>query len=528
MKRLLTLLVLCLTATSPQAQTTKSSLVNINQGAIEGVIENDIIIYKGVPFAEPPVGDLRWRPPQPPKKWEGVFKADKYAPACPQPIFPMISDLKYGTSEDCLYLNIWKPANSAEKKLPVLVWIHGGGFTIGTASQAVLNGEKLASKGIIVVNIAYRLGALGFIAHPELTAESENHVSGNYGILDQIAALQWVHKNISTFGGDPECVTIFGESAGGQSVNILVASPLAKGLFQRAISMSGGYFGYASNKKEEESVQVLKGAEKDGLEFAKRVGAASLSDLRKTDVSKIISSQGTGSMGFSYWPVIDGYAITDDLYTLFSEGKYADVPVLAGSTSDEGTLFMIGLKPGDYAGYVRNRFGDYSEKILKLYPVNVSDDSTLRSAARLLRDSYFGWYAHTWASLQSETGKSPVYIYYFDQTLPASSATLLFKSNKPFHGSDIPYVFNHLDTDPKVKYTDDDRKLSEIMMNYWVNFVKNGNPNGPGLAFWPSFNAKKPQAMHLKSIPQKMSYPNLERLTLLQEYYQWKRGKVQN
>jgi len=504
------------------SQSSPSTLVKAEHGLLEGVIENGIIIYKGVPFAAPPLGDLRWRPPQPVKSWDNVFRADHYAPACPQPVIPMISDLRYGTSEDCLYLNIWKPADPTDTKLPVLVWIHGGGFTMGTASQDLLNGEQLAAKGIIVVSIAYRLGALGFMAHPGLTDESDNHASGNYGILDQIAALKWIQKNIDAFGGDPDCVTLFGESAGGQSVNILVASPLAKGLFHRAICMSGGYFGYPGIKKEEETVQLLKGAENDGIDFARRVGAETLSELRTMDTKELIKAQGLINSGFSFWPVIDGYVLTDDLYELFTAGKYHDVPVLLGTVSDEGSIFILNAKTSDFPGYIQGRFGSFADRILNLYPAS-PDSITKRSMADLVRDSFFGWYTFTWASLQSQTGKSPVFVYYFDQTLPVSQATLLFKSNRPFHGSDLPYVFKHLGLDPKVKYTGDDFQLSETISNYWVNFAKYGDPNGNDQPVWPAFTNDRPVAMHLKSIPESMVYPNLDKLRVLDEYYKWKR-----
>lgn len=508
------------------SQTTPSTLVKIEQGSIEGIIEDGIIVYKGIPFAAPPIGDLRWRPPQPAKSCEGVFKADHYAPACPQPIFPGISDLRYGTSEDCLYLNIWKPVETRLDKLPVLVWIHGGGFTIGTASQAVHDGEKLAARGLIVVSIAYRLGALGFLAHPGLSAESENHVSGNYGLLDQIAALQWIQKNIGAFGGDSGRVTIFGESAGGQSVSLLAVSPLAKGLFHRAICMSGGYFGLPSMRKEEETVQILKGAEEDGMEFEKHTGAQSLSELRTMDFSKLIRFQSNSNLGFSYWPVIDGYVIPDELQNLYLSGNFSDVPVLAGSTSDEGTLFLLSFKSSDYPSYLEKRFGIYAERILKCYPPGSTPDSIRRAAANLLRDSYFGWYTWSWASLQTKNGKSPVYVYYFDQTLPNSSATLLFKSNKPYHGSDIPYVFGHLNHDPKVIYPEEDWRLSDVMASYWVNFTATGNPNGKDLPGWPAYKDNRPQAMLLKAQPHVIDYPNIENIKLLDEYYKWKREKI--
>jgi para-nitrobenzyl esterase len=510
------------------SQTTPSPVVRIDGGLVEGTIENGIIIYKGIPFAAPPVGNLRWRQPKPVKNWEGLLKADTFAPACSQqPGVLTTGFAKYGFSEDCLYLNIWKSNEISDKKLPVMVWIFGGGFASGSASGDFTTGEKLAKKGVILVNVSYRIGVFGFLAHPDLTSESENHVSGNYGLLDQIAALKWVRKNIEAFGGDPDNVTIFGQSAGGISVSILAASPLAKGLFQRAICMSGGSFYPASlNRDPKYSIQLLKGAELYGVEFTKRMGVNSIDDLRKIEAEKFLSDPMSQIGGVL--PNIDGYVINDDQYKLYKEGKYNDVSVIIGSTSDEGSIIAMLDKPSGFVEATNKRFGRLAAKVLSLYP-NGTDDITNRSMADLSRDLTFGWPAYAWATLQTKTGSSSVYVYYFDQIQPTSMLTTLLKSNKAFHGSDCFYAFGSLKQyEPiiKTKYTDDDQRLSEIIINYWTNFAKHGNPNGKELPLWPVFQRGKPTVMYLNSDPKPGPYPNLEKIKVIDEYYSWRRDMV--
>jgi para-nitrobenzyl esterase len=517
----LTVLILSVNLYGISQNITAGNIVKVEGGFVEGILEDDVIAYKGIPFAAPPLGDLRWRPPQPVKSWDGILKADKYGPACPQANIAMLGYLDYGMSEDCLYLNIWKPASSSGEKLPVIVWIHGGGFAIGSTSQLVTTGEQLAKKGVIIVSIAYRLGALGFLSHPELTAESQYHVSGNYGLLDQIAALKWIQHNIEVFGGDPNCVTIFGLSAGGQSVSMLAASPLGTGLFQRAICMSGGSFGPSRMNKETDCMQLLKGAEQAGIEFVKRMSANSIDELRKMDPQKFLSDPSATIGGF--WPVVDSYIISDDQYKLYQEGKYNDVPVLVGYTSDDGNLFVLGAKTTDYVESTKQRFGPVADKILGLYPPG-TETETRRSMADLLRDCYFGWYTYVWSALQTKTGKSPVFVYYFDQTQPSSAITLLLKSDKAYHGSDCAYIFDHLDQDPKIKYTDEDKRLSEIMINYWINFARYGDPNGKDLPEWPVYNVENPTVMYLKGNPHTASLPDLVKLKVIDEYYLWKRA----
>ncbi len=495
--------------------------VRIESGLVEGTVEDGVTIYKGIPFAAPPVGELRWRPPQPVRSWEGVRKADKYAPACPQapfdfPIFP-----KFETSEDCLYLNVWTPAQSPAENLPVMVWIHGGGFALGATSVPLWTGERLARRGVIVVSLAYRLGPLGFLAHPELTAESPRKVSGNYGLLDQIAGLRWVQRNIKAFGGDPGGVTVFGESAGGISVSMLTASPLARGLFQRAISESGASFAPVHREKELSSMQLLAGAEAAGVEFAQRLGAKSLAELRQIPPEKW-QKDPAAQMG-GCWPVVDGHVIVDDQYKLYEAGKYNDVPVLIGTNSDEGAMFVRATTPELYEKQVRADFGPFADKVLDLYP-GQTPDQTFRALADLFRDGFFAWPTWAWARLQSKTGTAKVFVYYFDQKQPSSLLSLLFKYNGAPHGAEMAYVFQHLEQNLGAVYTEEDKKLAEIMATYWTNFAKKGNPNGDGVPPWPAFNERDPSILYLHSQPSAGPVPHLDKLTLLDECYASKRA----
>src|SRR6266568_1625211 len=291
--------------------------VTVDGGRVEGTVENGLQVYRGIPFAAPPVGDLRWRAPQPVKPWQGVRRADKFAPACMQVAGPATA--LQPPSEDCLYLNVWTPARSSSERLPVMVWIHGGGFRAGATSEPIYNGDHLAKKGVVVVSITYRLGPFGFLAHAGLSAEESRHVSGNYGLFDMISGLQWVQRNIAAFGGDPARATIFGESAGGIAVSMLCASPLAKGLFQGAISQSGGSFGPPRpTTYPGKNMKRLADAEQSGLAYAKRAGAASIAELRKLTPDKLPAGFGSGAA----WPIIDGWVIPNDQYKLYEAGKY--------------------------------------------------------------------------------------------------------------------------------------------------------------------------------------------------------------
>ena len=330
--------------------------VKVEGGSLQGTTEDGLTVYRGIPFAAPPVGDLRWRAPQPAAKWDGVREARKFGPRCMQRMGnPADANSGPGMSEDCLYLNVWTPAKSANDRVPVLVWIYGGGFNAGATSEPNYSGERLARKGVVLVSIAYRVGTLGFLAHPDLSAENKNHASGNYGLLDMIAGLQWVQKNIGAFGGDPRRVTIFGESAGGIAVSMLCVSPLAKGLFHGAISQSGGSFGPPRPTLfPGENLKRLADAERSGETYAKSAGASSIADLRKIAADKLPA--GGRGMGMA-WPIIDGWVIPDDQYKLYEAKRYNDTPILVGYNSDEGASFSPPRTPEDYISGVKVRYG---------------------------------------------------------------------------------------------------------------------------------------------------------------------------
>jgi para-nitrobenzyl esterase len=479
----------------------------VEGGAIQGAYEDGMTVYKGIPFAAPPVGELRWRAPQPVVKWEGVKQTAKFAPGPIQSGRP-----PSGTSEDCLYLNIWKPA-SGNERLPVFVWIYGGGFGGGATSEANYNGANLAKKGVILVSIAYRVGQMGFLAHPQLSAENPNHVSGNYGLLDQIAALQWIQKNIATFGGDPNKVTIFGESAGGIAVSMLCASPLAKGLFRGAISQSGGSFGPPRpTTAPGENLKRLKDAERSGEEYAKNANANSIADLRKLAPDQLPAGRGLGMS----WPIIDGYVIPDDQYKLYEAGKFNDTAILVGYNSDEGRSFSPPATPDAYITATKNRYGQFADSLIKAYPAG--SNTVPKTARDLARDSAFGWQTWAWARLQSKMGKGKAFYYYFDrhQDYPAGSAQADYGTP---HGADVPYVFMRLNANSSKV----DLDISEAMATYWVNFAKFGDPNGGDLPKWPAFSDANPQVMYFDKTPHTGPVPSADALKVLDSYFAWRR-----
>jgi len=486
--------------------------VKVEGGEIQGIVENGLTIFRGVPFAAAPIGELRWKAPQPVKVWDGVKQAVKFAPSPMQQGNP-----PSGKSEDCLYLNVWTPAQSHTERLPVMVWIYGGGFSTGSTAEPSYDGQKLAQKGVVFVSIAYRVGPLGFLAHPELSEEAPGHLSGNYGLLDQIAALKWVQKNITAFGGDPRKVTIFGESAGGISVSMLCASPLAKGLFRGAISESGGSFGPASAiTYPGENMRTLKQAEKDGIGYVSKAGATSIRELRKIQADKLPMGWGMDSS----WPIIDGYLIPDVQYKLYQDGNYNDVPVLIGYNSDEGMSFSPGNTPSEYKKWVTTRFGKFADTLMKAYPVN--EVAVPRSARNLSRDAAFGWHNWTWARLQANTGKSKVFYYFFDQHPDPPKGSADYGKGSP-HAQDVSYVFQHIDVS-KPGTSKSDFEVSVAMGNYWINFVKYGNPNGNKLPQWPAFSADKPVVMHFDNTPYIGPVPDEKSLNVLDEYFRWRLG----
>jgi len=496
--------------------------VRTQAGLVQGKMEGDVTVYKGIPFAAPPVGDLRWRAPQPPAAWKGVHAADKFAPACMQTpvVMPALGLDALPVSEDCLYLNVWTPAKSPKDHLAVMVWIYGGGFSIGGTSLRQYDGEYLAKKGVVLVSIAYRLGPFGFLATPDLSAEDHGQ-SGNYGMLDQIAGLEWVKRNIAAFGGNPNRVTIFGESAGGIAVSMLAASPLAKGLFQGAISESGGSFAPARFSNEGgENVPPLSVAEKHGTSFLAKISAKSIADARKMTAEAILKASPPGTGG-GFWPNLDGYVLPGDQYNLYEEGRYNDTPILIGTNSDEGALFVATTTAPAYEKSVHAGYGDYADKILAAYPSG-SDAEALRSARDLARDSTFGWGTWTWARLESKRSKSKVYVYYFSHRPPYPD-TPQFKSWGAAHGAEISYVFGNFT--PSMPPTNEDRAVSDTVSSYWVNFAKTGNPNANGMPVWPAFSNAKPEVMNLNDPSKAIPLPNADKLKVLDGYYAWRRSQ---
>lgn len=496
--------------------------VRTDAGLVQGTMENGLAVFKGIPFAAPPLGNLRWRAPKAPNAWSEVRNVDKFAPACVQNV---VVNRTLGmdpveTSEDCLYLNVWTPAKSPNDRLPVMVWIYGGGFTIGATSIGQYNGANLANKGVVLVSVAYRLGALGFLAHPALSAEQSGH-SGNYGLLDQIAGLQWVKRNIAAFGGDPGRVTIFGESAGGIAVSMLAASPLAKGLFQGAISESGGNFAPAQRDNEGgENMHMLARAEKEGAAFLSKLGAGSIAEARQKSPADILKMSGP-TLGAGWWPVFDGYVLLGDQYRLYEAGHYNDTPVLIGTNSDEGALFVPSITAAAYEKSIRTGYGEYADKILAAYPAG-SDTEALRSVRDTFRDTAFAWPTWSWARLQSRTGKGKAYVYYFSHRPPYPDAPQ-FKDWGAAHAGEISFVFGNFSDAMKPGAAD--RMVSEEMLSYWTNFAKTGNPNGKGLAQWPAFTDDKGQVMNLNDPSKAIAVPNLEKLQVLDSYYGWRRGQ---
>ena len=484
--------------------------VQIDTGLVRGLIvgdSDDVQLYRGIPYAAPPVGELRWRPPQPAQHWQGVRESFAFGAAAPQhpvalaTMFPGMS-LQAKTAEDCLYLNVWAPARRGAEPLPVLVWIHGGGYTFGADSQGLYDGANLARRGVIVVGMNYRLGPLGFLAHPELSAESPQGSCGNYGILDQIEALKWVQRNASAFGGDPTRVTIFGESAGGNSVYALLMSPLAKGLFQRAISQSGATLTFAHIKQ---SHYGYRPAEAAGLEFAKKCGApegsgqlAALRAMSADDLLKATAGfDAPRSLEFRsdrlrFGPVVDGWVIPDDPMTLFEKGQINGVPLIVGANADEGSLFTMSSplpkRAEEYQELLEKSFGKpAADGIASLYPA-----SHLRQSVADLMGDYLFVAPCRYVARTMQQAKNPVYLYHFAHPTPGPMGKLL----GAHHGAEIVFAFDNLQLAPK--YSPADAHIRDAMSGYWVQFAATGNPNKSGLPEWPAFDPASDRSLVIK------------------------------
>ena len=469
-------------------------------GTVKGTTTADgkIRIFKGIPYAAAPVGENRWREPKPAPAWQGVRDAIEFGAQCVQG--QVFDDIRFSrpASEDCLSVNIWTPA-SADDRLPVMVWIHGGGFQVGAGPEPRHDGEAFARKGIVLVTVNYRLGIFGFFSHPELTRESSHKTSGNYGLLDQIAALQWVNANIAAFGGNPSNVTIFGESAGSISVSMLMGSPLAAGLFHKAIGESGAYFTGANANV----LHRLEPAEEQGAKFASSIGAATLAALRGKPSEELLAA---AKAPWRFWPTIDGYVLRESAYETFAAGRQAHVPLLAGWNADESRA-SVTLKPDkptaqSFADDVRKRFGAQAETILAAYQP-ASDADAIESAAALASDTFIGYSTWKWIEMQAATGGAPVYRYSFDRKIPVpANHTVMGRPATSAdvgarHAGEIQYVFGTLASVPDVTWEASDKALSDAMTSYWANFAKKGDPNGEGLPVWPKYDPKAPRVLHL-------------------------------
>jgi para-nitrobenzyl esterase len=497
-----------------QIQTAK-----ITGGEVQGVFADGISIFKGVPFAAPPVGDLRWKAPAPLKAWTGIKKTDTFGPACMQAANSQGNTAP--VSEDCLYLNVWTPAKKPAEKIPVIVWIYGGGFSGGSTSIPMYDGMGFAKKGVVLVSVAYRVGPFGFLAHPELSRESGKG-SGGYGLDDMIAGLKWVKENIARFGGDPSKVTIFGHSAGGMAVNMLAASPVTKGLFQGVICMSGGSFAPLQTSNQGGiglGIPALKMAESSGEAFLKKLGVADIKAARALSADDIQKNVG-GGMGGGFRPAADGYVIPSDLYSIYQAGRFNDTPILIGHTSDE--LGSFGGRGGNvtaaqFEKQIQSQYGPHADTILNVYP-HSTDAEAAKSTKGLSRESTFSWSTLTWARMQTQKGKGKAFEYYYDYHEPNVDGS--------GHGSDVPYAFQTLSGGRGGAPKPEDLKLSDMISSYWVNFAKSGDPNGPGLPKWPAFADNNPQAMVFDATPGARPLPNLDKLKAFDAYMSWQREEM--
>jgi para-nitrobenzyl esterase len=509
MKKTIITTLLALVCVTGQAQPLLKT--HVETGDVEGTPDGtDLAVYKAIPYAAPPVGELRWKAPQPAKPWKGVLKAEDVAKWPPQ---PEKSYVKYDMmSEDCLYLSVTTPAKTVNDALPVMVFIHGGGFA--TEHYGGDLWQSLARRGVVAVSIEYRAGSLGFLAHADLAKESDGH-SGNYGILDQIFALQWVQRNIRNFGGDPTKVTIFGESAGAMSCHILCASPLAKGLFRACISQSGAMMS-ATNVVTEQQAQMY------GQMFMSQLKKSSIEEMRQMDARELTGNDANFQLCL---PVIDGYVMPKPLYDLYEQGQYNDVPVLVMYNSDEGAVAYASVSTEQYEQQIRQLPGQWADSARTHYP-GTTDEERLFSMRDFTRDVGFGWPAYAWTTIQKKTGKSPVYSAYLAQQ---SDSTVYAQGNRrgAAHADDMLYLTGAF-SDKADRYPQE-KKVSDLMQQYWVNFAKTGgNPNGEELPYWPVFEEGQATVMQFRNGASLIEAPNLKRIKLIDGFMKYIRGiKIQ-
>jgi para-nitrobenzyl esterase len=514
--------------------------VKTANGVVEGTGPQSfgVRMFKGIPFAQPPVGELRWKAPQPVKNWTGVRQAIQFGPRCmQQPLFGDMNFRSNGMSEDCLYLNVWTPAKSATERLPVLVYLYGGGFRAGDGSEPRYDGESMARRGIVALTVNYRLGEFGFFAHPELTKESPHHASGNQAFLDQAAALEWVKQNIAAFGGDPAKVTIAGESAGSIAVSAQMASPVAKALFARAIGESGALIAPTT------APVPLAEAEQIGAKFATFVGAPSLAALRAMSTQEIFDAAAKPGAG-RFPPAIDGYFLPRAPVEIFAAGQQARVPLLVGSNSEEqGARSVLGTEPPTveaFANGVRRLFPEGADEVLKAYAPSTPEEVT-QAAVDLASDRFIAYSTWKWMESHGRTGGSPVFYYYYSRPRPAMAPAMGnvvpglaggvmpatgANVNRPAaprgaaHSAEIEYAMGNLATNKVFAWTEDDHKVSQVMQDYFANFIKTGDPNGSGLPKWePSNGGAAMQRMRIDVEPRLEPETRTMRYKALEKVY---------
>ncbi|MBN1790499.1 MAG: carboxylesterase family protein [Bacteroidales bacterium] len=505
------LTVIMLTACSSAPKSKSSMIIDINAvkteaGLVSGVPGGDgtVKIFRGIPFAAPPLGDLRWKAPAPLPHWEGIRKCDVFPPSAmqskPTPFAMWSKEFmapEEPLSEDCLYLNLWTAAKTSDERRPVIVWIHGGAFTSGSGSVPLYDGEEMAKKGVVFITINYRLGLLGFLAHPELSQESPNKVSGNYGILDQIAALLWVKSNVVAFGGDPDRVTIAGQSAGSFSVNALVISPLAKGLFHRAIAQSGSMF-----SSDRLGGSGLTDMEKQGVGLLKRLNIPGIAELRTKPADELIKA------GAFLGLTIDDYVLINPS-AAYAAGKQNDVPLLTGWNAGDNLSFASPLKAADFIANAEKKYGERADEFLRLFPAGTDEEA--KNSQEVLGMLSFGGTNYTWARVQCANGKNPVYLYFFSHVPPG------LPNYGAFHSAEFGYALKTLKYWDR-PFTDYDHQLSETMSSFWVNFAVSGNPNGKGLPEWTTFDPGSPRVMEFGDRTEVIDLPFQAQLNFLNQF----------